>query len=67
MAHTRRAYGVSIPISMYTATQDNDIHFNQLHDADGQRIRYKKVCGHCGKKIEARDITKGYAVMICSG
>ena len=37
---------VSVPISMYTATQDNDISFNQLHEADGQRIRYKKVCGH---------------------
>lgn len=51
---------VSIPISMYTATQDNDIHFNQLHDADGQRIRYKKVCGHCGKEVESKDIMKGY-------
>ncbi|NLL35183.1 MAG: Ku protein, partial [Clostridiales bacterium] len=25
---------VAIPISMYTATQDNDIHFNQLHKDD---------------------------------
>ncbi|MGJ4851418.1 Ku protein [Bacillota bacterium Meth-B3] len=51
---------VSIPVSMYTATQDNDIHFNQLHDADGQRIRYKKICGHCGTEVESKDIVKGY-------
>ena len=51
---------VSIPISMYTATQDNDISFNQLHEADGQRIRYKKVCGHCGQEVKSEDIVKGY-------
>jgi DNA end-binding protein Ku len=39
---------VAIPISMYTATQDNDIHFNQLHKEDNSRIKYKKSCSHCG-------------------
>ncbi|HCM12469.1 MAG TPA: Ku protein, partial [Lachnospiraceae bacterium] len=42
---------VAIPIAMYTATQDNDIHFNQLHKEDNSRIRYKKTCAHCGKEI----------------
>lgn len=51
---------VSIPISMYTATQDNDIHFNQLHKEDKQRIKYKKVCGNCGKEVTTSDIVKGY-------
>ena len=51
---------VSVPISMYTATQDNDISFNQLHEADGQRVRYKKVCGPCGKEVKNEDIVKGY-------
>lgn len=51
---------VSVPISMYTATQDNDISFNQFHEADGQRVRYKKVCGHCGKEVKNEDIVKGY-------
>jgi DNA end-binding protein Ku len=51
---------VAIPIAMYTATQDNDIHFNQLHKEDNSRIRYKKTCGHCGKEIKAEDIVKGY-------
>lgn len=51
---------VAIPIAMYTATQDNDIHFNQLHKEDNSRIRYKKTCSHCGKEITTEDIVKGY-------
>ena len=51
---------VAIPIGMSTTTQDNDIHFNQLHKEDNNRIRYKKTCAHCGKEINAKDIVKGY-------
>jgi DNA end-binding protein Ku len=51
---------VAIPIAMYTATQDNDIHFNQLHAEDNSRIRYKKTCAHCGKEITSNEIVKGY-------
>ena len=51
---------VAIPIAMYTATQDNDIRFNQLHEEDNSRIRYKKTCAHCGKEITSNDIVKGY-------
>jgi DNA end-binding protein Ku len=51
---------VAIPIAMYTATRDNDIHFNQLHAEDKSRIRYKKTCAHCGKEITAKEIVKGY-------
>lgn len=51
---------VAIPIAMYTTTQDNDIHFNQLHKEDNSRIRYKKTCGHCGKEITSADIVKGF-------
>lgn len=51
---------VAIPIAMYTATQDNDIHFNQLHKKDNSRIRYKKTCAHCEKEIGKDDIVKGF-------
>ncbi|NLV36676.1 MAG: Ku protein [Clostridiaceae bacterium] len=51
---------VAIPIAMHTATQDNDIHFNQLHKEDKSRVRYKKTCGHCGKEITNEDIVKGF-------
>jgi DNA end-binding protein Ku len=51
---------VAIPIAMYTATQDNDIHFNQLHKEDNMRIKYKKTCAHCGEEVTSKDIIKGY-------
>ncbi|MDF2513861.1 MAG: Ku protein [Herbinix sp.] len=51
---------VAIPIGMSTTTQDNDIHFNQLHKEDNNRIRYKKTCAHCGKEINAKDIVMGF-------
>lgn len=51
---------VHIPVSLYTATQDNDIHFNQLHKEDHSRIRYKKTCAHCGKEVTSGDIIKGF-------
>ncbi len=51
---------VAIPIAMYTAVQDNDISFNQLHKTDHERIRYKKVCGHCNQEVRSEDIIKGY-------
>jgi DNA end-binding protein Ku len=59
--HSVISFGlVAIPISMYTATQDNDIHFNQLHKEDQSRVRYKKTCAHCGKELKTEDIIKGY-------
>lgn len=51
---------VYIPVALYTATQDNDIHFNQLHKEDNSRIRYKKTCAHCGKEVTSNDIVKGF-------
>lgn len=51
---------VLIPIGMYKATVDNDIHFNQLEKESKARIKYKKYCSHCGKEVTSTDIVKGY-------
>ena len=51
---------LSIPVSLHSATRDNDIRFNQLHKSDHRRIRYKKVCGHCGREVRSEDIVRGY-------
>mgnify|MGYP000945591592 CR=1 FL=1 len=51
---------VHIPVALHTATQDNDIHFNQLCKEDGSRVKYKKVCAHCGKEVSGTDIVKGF-------
>lgn len=51
---------VHIPVALHTATQDNDIHFNQLCREDNSRVRYKKVCASCGKEVSTKDIIKGF-------
>lgn len=51
---------VHVPVGLYTATQDNDIHFNQICKTDGSRVKYKKVCSGCGKEIGSNDIVKGF-------
>lgn len=48
------------PVGLYTATQDNDIHFNQLCKEDGSRVKYKKICAGCGKEVGPSDIVKGF-------
>ena len=51
---------VSIGVKLYSATEDKDIRFNQVHAADGGRIKYKRVCSIDGDEVEYNDIAKGY-------
>jgi DNA end-binding protein Ku len=51
---------VTIPVKVYGATEEKTLHFNQLHAADGGRIRYKRVCSICGEEVSYQDIVKGY-------
>ena len=51
---------VHIPVRLSPATQNNEISFNQLHKTDHERIRYKKICGHCGVEVTTADIVRGY-------
>jgi DNA end-binding protein Ku len=51
---------VSIPIRVYTATEEKTLRFNQLHDEDFGRIRYQRVCAKCGKEVPFEHIVKGY-------
>jgi DNA end-binding protein Ku len=51
---------VSVPVGLYTATEDQTIHFNQLHKGTSHRIRYKKVDEETGEEITSDDIVNGY-------
>jgi DNA end-binding protein Ku len=51
---------VSIPVKLYSATQSNDVAFHQVHEKDGGRIRYKRVCEVDGEEVRYEDIAKGY-------
>jgi DNA end-binding protein Ku len=51
---------VSIPVKLYTATEEKDVSFHQVHREDGGRIRYKRVCQIDGEEVAYGDIAKGY-------
>lgn len=53
---------VTIPVAVYPATEEKTLRFNQLHDEDGGRIRYKRVCEKDGEEITFEHIVKGYEV-----
>ncbi|MEV4479672.1 Ku protein [Micromonospora coxensis] len=51
---------VSIGVKLYSATEEKDIRFHQVHREDGGRIRYKRTCQVCGEEVTYDDIAKGY-------
>lgn len=55
------AFGlVNVPVKVYTATEDHDIRFHQVHAKDGGRIKYDRVCTVCGQSVQFADIDKAY-------
>jgi DNA end-binding protein Ku len=52
---------VSIPVSLYPATQPSaSISFNLLHEACGSRLKQQYVCAKEGVKVERDEMVKGY-------
>jgi DNA end-binding protein Ku len=51
---------VSIPVKLYSATEEKDISFHQVRRSDGSRIRYKRVAEADGDEVAYGDIAKGY-------
>ncbi|GAA2282835.1 Ku protein [Nonomuraea roseoviolacea subsp. roseoviolacea] len=51
---------VTIPVKLFSATEQKDVAFHQVHREDGGRIRYKRVCTVDGEEVPYSDIAKGY-------
>ena len=51
---------VTIPVSVFPATEEKSLKFNQLHDEDMGRVRYKRVCETDGEEVGFEHIVKGY-------
>ena len=51
---------VNVPVRLYSATQEHDIRFHQVHRADGGRIRMKRTCEVCGETVGYDELAKGY-------
>ncbi|MDT7716280.1 MAG: end-binding protein Ku [Pseudonocardiales bacterium] len=55
------AFGmVSIPVRLYSATEDRDVSFHQVHDEDAGRVRYQRMCTVCDKEVAYADLAKGF-------
>ncbi|MGW7663427.1 non-homologous end joining protein Ku [Streptomyces sp. NPDC054756] len=53
---------VSVPVGLYTATQDHTIHFHQLQRGTSDRIRNRRVNERTGEEVSPDDIVKGFEV-----
>ena len=51
---------ITIPVGLYTATEDRDIAFHQLSGKDKARIEYKRVSAKSGREVDWDDVVKGY-------
>ena len=51
---------VSIPVKLYTATDNKDISFNQLHKKCGTRIKQQRWCPTDEQVVDYDEILRGY-------
>ncbi|MDT7543963.1 MAG: end-binding protein Ku [Actinomycetota bacterium] len=51
---------VTIPVKLYSATEQKDVSFHQVRRSDGSRIRYKRVSQADGEEVPYGEIAKGY-------
>ena len=50
---------VTIPVELYSATEDHTISFRQFERGTSDRIRYKRINERTGKEVAFSDIVKG--------
>ncbi len=53
---------VSVPVELFSATEDKAIHFNQFQAGTSDRIRNKRVNERTGDEVAYEDVVKGYDV-----
>lgn len=51
---------VTIPVQLFTATEEHDIPLRQVHEKDGSRVRLRRVCEAEDVEIPYAEIGKGY-------
>src|SRR5919202_2085755 len=51
---------VNVPVRMYSAIDEHKLHFNFIHEKDGSRIGYEKICKKEGKPVPDDEIVKAF-------
>jgi DNA end-binding protein Ku len=53
---------VNVPVGLFSATQDHEVHFHQFEKGTSSRIRYERVNEDTGDGVEYKDVVKGAEV-----
>ena len=53
---------VNVPVRMYSAIDESDLHFHLVHEPDGGRIGYQKVCKAENEPVPDDEIVKAFEV-----
>ena len=51
---------VNVPVRMYSAIAESDLRFHLIHEPDGGRIGYQKICKSEGEPVPDEEIVKGF-------
>jgi DNA end-binding protein Ku len=51
---------VNVPVQLFSAVEQKDVHFNEFQSGTGARIKHKRVSERTGKEVDYSDIEKGY-------
>ncbi|MFC5405043.1 Ku protein [Cohnella soli] len=51
---------VHVPVKMFAATEDKDVHLRMIHKECGTPVSNVRTCPHCQKEVEWEQIAKGY-------
>src|SRR5215204_4784015 len=51
---------VNVPVALFSAARDLDLHFHQLHEKDGARIETRRFCAEEDKEIPLEEIGHAY-------
>ena len=51
---------VTIPVRLYSATEERDVAFHQVRRSDGSRIKYKRIAAADGEEVPYAEIAKGF-------
>jgi DNA end-binding protein Ku len=51
---------VNVPVALYSAVRDVDLHFHQLHEKDGARIEVRRFCSNEDVEVPYEEIAHGY-------
>ena len=51
---------VSVPVRMFSAIEEHTLHFNYVHEPDGSRIGYEKICKAEEKPVPDDEIVKAF-------